>query len=103
VSERHPRAIVLKGGTVIDGTGASRFVADVRIEGSAGTTTGRTTSARSASGVLGCVIAIIIAPCSFATSTVSSRNGIRPTCEIASATSFLFIVAAEMSCRWASK
>src|SRR5437899_1655992 len=33
MSERLPRAIVLKGGTVIDGTGVSRFVADVRIEG----------------------------------------------------------------------
>src|SRR5438552_7647413 len=30
--QRH-RALVLKGGTVVDGTGASRFVADVRIEG----------------------------------------------------------------------
>src|SRR5438552_13044645 len=30
--QRH-RALVLKGGTVIDGTGLSRFVADVRIEG----------------------------------------------------------------------
>ena len=30
---RRHRALVLKGGTVIDGTGASRFVADVRIEG----------------------------------------------------------------------
>jgi N-acyl-D-amino-acid deacylase len=27
------RALVLRGGTVVDGTGASRFVADVRIEG----------------------------------------------------------------------
>ncbi len=27
------RALVLRGGTVIDGTGAPRFVADVRIEG----------------------------------------------------------------------
>src|SRR5947207_3554457 len=30
--QRH-RALVLRGGTVIDGTGAPRFVADVRIEG----------------------------------------------------------------------
>src|SRR5207248_211269 len=74
-----------------------------RIEGSAGTTTGRTMSARLASGVSGRVMAMIIAPCSLATSTVSSRNGIRPICEIANATSFLFIVAAETSCRCASK
>src|SRR6266567_218698 len=33
MSERNYRALVLKGGTVVDGTGASRFVADVRIEG----------------------------------------------------------------------
>src|SRR6266705_2284354 len=33
MNERHHRAVVLKGGTVVDGTGASRFVADVRIEG----------------------------------------------------------------------
>ena len=33
MSEQHRRAVVLKGGTIIDGTGASRFVADVRIEG----------------------------------------------------------------------
>src|SRR5450631_44726 len=74
-----------------------------RIDGSAGTTTGRTTSARSASGVPGRVMAMIIAPCSFATSTVSSKKGIRPICEIANATSCLFIVAAETSCRCASK
>src|ERR1019366_9901858 len=74
-----------------------------RIDGSAGTTTGRTTSARSASGVSGRVMAMIIAPCSFATSTVSSKKGIRPICEIANATSCLFIVAAETSCRCASK
>src|SRR5216683_5611802 len=30
--QRH-RALVLKGGTIVDGTGAARFVADVRIEG----------------------------------------------------------------------
>ena len=30
---RHNRARVLRGGTVVDGTGAARFVADVRIEG----------------------------------------------------------------------
>src|SRR5438552_19169740 len=30
---RRHRALVLKGGTVVDGTGAARFVADVRIEG----------------------------------------------------------------------
>jgi N-acyl-D-amino-acid deacylase len=30
---RHQRAIVLKGGTVVDGTGAPRFAADVRVEG----------------------------------------------------------------------
>src|ERR1700682_3180105 len=30
---RRHRALVLKSGTVIDGTGAARFVADVRIEG----------------------------------------------------------------------
>src|SRR6266853_1425653 len=74
-----------------------------RIEGSAGTTTGRTMSARAASGVSGRVMAMIIAPCSLATSTVSSRKGIRPMCEIANATSFLFIVAADTSCRCASK
>ena len=33
MSNRRNRAIVLKGGTVVDGTGAPRFVADVRIEG----------------------------------------------------------------------
>ena len=33
MSERKQRALVLKGGTVVDGTGAARFVADVRIEG----------------------------------------------------------------------
>src|SRR5205823_14184484 len=33
MSERNNRALVLRGGTVIDGTGAPRFVADVRIEG----------------------------------------------------------------------
>src|SRR6202158_3300771 len=33
MSERNHRALVLKGGTVVDGTGAARFVADVRIEG----------------------------------------------------------------------
>src|SRR5438876_10132467 len=32
MSERKHSALVLKGGTVIDGTGAARFVADVRIE-----------------------------------------------------------------------
>jgi len=30
---QHNRARVLRGGTVVDGTGAARFVADVRIEG----------------------------------------------------------------------
>jgi len=30
---QHHRALILKGGTVVDGTGAARFVADVRIEG----------------------------------------------------------------------
>src|ERR1700720_2607488 len=30
---QHHRARVLRGGTVVDGTGAARFVADVRIEG----------------------------------------------------------------------
>ena len=30
---RRRRALVLKGGTVVDGTGAARFVADVRIVG----------------------------------------------------------------------
>jgi N-acyl-D-amino-acid deacylase len=30
---QHHRALVLHGGTVIDGTGAARFAADVRIEG----------------------------------------------------------------------
>ena len=33
MNEGRNRALVLKGGTVIDGTGAARFVADVRIEG----------------------------------------------------------------------
>src|SRR5947199_6427383 len=33
MSERKHSALVLKGGTVVDGTGAARFVADVRIEG----------------------------------------------------------------------
>ena len=33
MSDRRHRALVLRGGTVIDGTGAPRFVADVRIEG----------------------------------------------------------------------
>src|SRR5439155_23720611 len=33
MNETRHRAIVLKGGTVVDGTGASRFAADVRIEG----------------------------------------------------------------------
>jgi N-acyl-D-amino-acid deacylase len=33
MSERDNRALVLKGGTIVDGTGASGFVADVRIEG----------------------------------------------------------------------
>ena len=33
MSERRQRALVLKGGTVVDGTGASRFAADVRLEG----------------------------------------------------------------------
>jgi N-acyl-D-amino-acid deacylase len=33
MNEGHNRALVLRGGTVVDGTGASRFVADVRIEG----------------------------------------------------------------------
>src|SRR5947208_11263801 len=33
MNETRHRAIVLKGGTVVDGTGAARFVADVRIEG----------------------------------------------------------------------
>ena len=32
MNERRHHALVLKGGTVVDGTGASRFVADVRIE-----------------------------------------------------------------------
>ena len=53
-------------------------------------------SASSASGVSGCVMATIIAPCSFATSTALSRLRIRPTCEIASTTSLRFIVAAEI-------
>jgi N-acyl-D-amino-acid deacylase len=33
VSERRDAPLVLRGGTVIDGTGAARFVADVRVEG----------------------------------------------------------------------
>ena len=33
MSDRRHRALVLRGGTVIDGTGAPRFVADVRLEG----------------------------------------------------------------------
>ena len=33
MNEGRNRAIVLQGGTVVDGTGAPRFVADVRIEG----------------------------------------------------------------------
>ena len=33
MNERRQRSLVLKGGTVVDGTGAPRFVADVRIEG----------------------------------------------------------------------
>src|SRR2546427_8091394 len=33
MSERNHRVLVLKGGTVVDGTGGARFVADVRIEG----------------------------------------------------------------------
>ena len=32
MKERRHHALILKGGTVVDGTGASRFVADVRIE-----------------------------------------------------------------------
>ena len=33
MNERRNRALVLRGGTVVDGTGALRFTADVRIEG----------------------------------------------------------------------
>src|SRR5438094_1104824 len=33
MSAEHKPSLLLRGGTVIDGTGAPRFVADVRIEG----------------------------------------------------------------------
>jgi N-acyl-D-amino-acid deacylase len=33
MNERRQRSLVLKGGTVVDGTGAARFAADVRLEG----------------------------------------------------------------------
>ena len=32
MKERRHHALIFKGGTVVDGTGASRFAADVRIE-----------------------------------------------------------------------
>ena len=55
------------------------------------------------SGVCGWLIATTIAPCSRATATACKRLRIRPTYEIARTTSRRVIVAAEMSCRWASK